>query len=84
MRKIEFKVTENGWITSNAERARSIPASRTECKKCGYVLKAILPSDLWNRYWKENHNCQSRQASRQAFDGMLGSPMDTLANLSIR
>jgi len=79
MHRIEFTVTENGWVVSNTKQTRT-PASRTECKKCGYVLKAILPSELWNRYWKENHNCQSRQA----FDGMMGNPMDTLSNLSIR
>jgi len=80
MKRIEFTTTKNGWVTSNAERSRSIPASRTVCKKCGYELKAILPSDLWNRYWKENHNCQSRQS----FNSQMGNPMDTLAGLSIR
>ena len=80
MKRIEFRVTENGWVVSNAERSRSIPASRTECKKCGYVLKAILPSDLWNRYWNENHNCQSRQA----FNNLTGNPIEELSGLSIR
>ena len=79
-RRIEFTVTENGWVTSNAKRTRPTPASRTECKKCGYVLWAMLPSDLWNRYWSENHNCESRQA----FNNLMGDPISELSGLSIR
>lgn len=55
---------------------------KTTCQACGYSQTTITSYYLDKKQWNANHSLASCR-SRQAFDQMMGNPLEALSKMSV-